>query len=451
MAKKIMQDVVKKKAQKIERLQPKVWDADVVREPRGVNTLRGEERMRIVQKNTQSKTEPQRRDKIGSEMSARKPKSPRRYGLWMIAIVAVLFLLFALSFLFSKALIVINPKTEVLALENNFSAIKDPSTAGASFDLVIISGQETLNVTAEEEREVRENAQGKVILYNNFGSTPQRLSIDTRLEGSNGKIYKTTREITIPGLKSDNSPGSVEVDIYGAEPGPSYNSEPLDFKIFGFKGTPKYEKFYARSKGPIAGGLIGKLPFVTPALKASTSASLKDTLKAKLFKKISDQTPSGFILFKDAAILNITEESVDYDGAKEGSVPIVVKGTLYGLLLNEEKLTKEIARKAIKDHDGSDVYIVDIAELNFALTDKENISFSNVKNINFSLSGEAKFIWKVNEEEFMDSILGQPKSSFNSILSNYSNIDSADLSLRPFWRMSLPEDPEGLEIIVNNP
>ena len=49
-------------------------------------------------------------------------------------------------------------------------------------------------------------------------------------------------------MTKDGKPGSVEVGIYGSSAGPEYNSIPIDFKIFGFKNTPKYAKIYARSK-----------------------------------------------------------------------------------------------------------------------------------------------------------------------------------------------------------
>src|SRR6185436_19331087 len=106
--------------------------------------------------------------------------------------------------------------------------------------------------------------------YNNYSTASQNLDIDTRLEGSNGKIYKTKTKIVIPGMK-DGKTGSVEVKVYASVAGPEYNSAPLDFKIFGFKGTPKYSKFYGRSKGALSGGAKGK----APALSAEEEDKLK--------------------------------------------------------------------------------------------------------------------------------------------------------------------------------
>ena len=67
--------------------------------------------------------------------------------------------------------------------------------------------------------------------------------------------------------------------IYAAGAGEEYNSTPLDFEILVFKGTPKYSKFYARSKGDITGGFKGKSPVVSSLNKITVISELKATLE----------------------------------------------------------------------------------------------------------------------------------------------------------------------------
>ena len=182
------------------------------------------------------------------EVKAQNEKG-HKYGLWFVAFISIVFFLFALSFLFARAKVTVSPKIKDITLDENLSAVKDSNVDGLSFDLVVLSGKESKSVFATEEKEISLKGEGTVLIYNAFSSASQRLLIDTRLEGSNGKIYKTKTAVTVPGMSADGAPGQVEANIYGAEAGEEYNSPPLDFKIFGFKGTPKYSKFYARSKG----------------------------------------------------------------------------------------------------------------------------------------------------------------------------------------------------------
>ena len=327
------------------------------------------------------------------------------------------------------------------------------------FSLISLSGEEKKIILAGEEKEYKEKAKGTVVIYNNYSSSSQRLSIETRLEGSNGKIYKTTEAVVVPGItKVQNSagvleekPGSVEIDIYGAEEGAEYNSSPLDFKIFGFKGNPKYSKFYARSKGDITGGIIGNLRLASEEDKTKAIDELKTILQDKLFKKATDQLPSGYILFKDAVIFKSDDQNIDIS-PKENDVSIKIKGTLYGFLFEEKKLTKKIVETVISDYKGDEVYIPKIKEFSFSLASQSNLyNFTDVKNISFSLTGTSKITWKIDESSLSDVLLGKTKKEFNEILEQYPNIDSADLTIRPFWRKSIPKKLKDIKIIVNTP
>ncbi len=371
-------------------------------------------------------------------------------GLWFIAGISIIFFIFSISHLFFKVVVTVNPKIKNVVLNESLLADKSGEGGALSFDLIIISGEEDKMIQATEEKNVSEKAQGVVLIYNNFSSGTQRFAIDTRFEGSNGKIYKTVKAVVVPGMKG-NTPGSLEVNIYAAEAGEEYNSGPLDFTIFGFKGTPKYSKFYARSKGEITGGFKGKVPAISDAEKLATTNDLKAVLQAKLFKKATDQIPNGFVLFKNGAFLNIDESNTDLASLKDNMFPVKVKGTLYGFLFDEEKLSKKIVADNIKEFDGSSVYLTNIRDLTFSLINKDNISFEDVKNISFSLKGSTKIVWKLDENKLKNDLLGKSKKDFTQILLQYPNVDSADLVISPFWKMSLPDKTKDIKVIVNYP
>jgi hypothetical protein len=388
------------------------------------------------------------------EIYTNENNGKNRYSLWIVAFVSVIFCFFAVSFLFSKAKVVVNQKTESVVLNENLSADKDSNTGTLPFDLVVINGTENTTVKTLGEKNVSSSATGTVVIYNAFSSAPQSLNIDTRLEGSNGKIYKTLTKTTVPGMDKDGTPGSIVVKIYGSAAGTDYNSAPLDFKIFGFKGTPKYAKIYARSSGDITGGFIGQAPDMSNSDNAVAISSLTTTLQAKLLAQAINQIPSGFILFKDAVFLDTNDIngqqniSSTYD-KNNNMTTVTLTGTLYGILFNEQKLTQKIAEDSINKYDGSDVYISNIRDLVFTLTNKDNTSFDNLQTINFNLSGPAKIVWRLDVDKFIGDLLGKSKSDFNKILSEYPNIDSATLTTSPIWRTSIPDQAKNIKVIVN--
>jgi hypothetical protein len=377
-------------------------------------------------------------------------KKPR-YKLWIVALLSVAFLISSVSFILASAVVTVNPKTADIVLNEDLSACKDAS-AGLPFDLIAISGEQNKIIQTTQEKDISQRAEGVVVLYNAFSSAPQTLNIDTKLLGSNGKIYKTQTRTVVPGRSASGTPGSVTVKIYGAAAGDEYNSVPLDFKIVNFKGGPKYSKFYGRSQGEITGGLVGKFPYVADDQKMIALGEMKTALTAELIKKASGQIPSGFILFDNAAFLVTDDEgSIDYTAAKDAALPLSVKGTLYGFLFDIDKLTKKIAEDKIPEYDGSPVYMPNVRDLTFTLSKSENVSFADVKDINFKLSGTAKIVWKLDADKLTGDLLGKPKNDFSRVLLQYPNINSANLVLSPIWKMSIPDKTKDIKVIVNYP
>ncbi len=384
-------------------------------------------------------------------LEKKKIKKPK-YRIYFMALVSVAILLFALSFLFSGATITVTPKTEDVPITNeNLSASKDLNAPGLSFDLVVISGDESKNIQGGEMKDVYTTATGNIMIYNAYNSSSQTLSADTRLEGSNGKIYKTSKKVTVPGMSKSGKPGSVKVGIYAAGAGDSYNSDPLDFKIAGFKGTPKYSKFYGRSEGNISGGYKGKQPSISLLDKTTAISELKNTLEDKLSKKVSDQIPSGFVLFKDAVFTNIDDGNATFTPNSDSTVTADVKGTLYGFLFDQKKLAKKLAQDLIDGYNGEDIYVQNIKDLVFSMPDRASVSFADAKSINFTLSGTPKFVYKVDSAKLIADVLSRSKSEFNQVLSQYPSISSAEVKIRPFWKSSFPDKSESIEVIVNYP
>ncbi len=87
----------------------------------------------------------------------------------------------------------------------------------------------------------------------------------------------------------------------------------------------------------------------------------------------------------------------------------------------------------------------------FSLTTKDGSSFSDTTNITFTLTGTPTIVWKVNPDTLATDLLMSNKKDFNGILSRYTNITSADLTLRPAWKSSFPDKTNDIQIVVEYP
>ena len=428
MPKNLLEDMVRIKSAKRETISERDLDSEV------------DDKFDSYYKNI-SIRESKRKNKEG------KPKNP----LWFIALVSALFLFFAISSLFSNAKITVTPKQKKISLNMTLPAVKDStSDKELPFTLTLLSGNSTTIVPAGTPTSVTKSATGTVTIYNNYSSESQRLDINTRLEGSNGKTYKTNKQITVPGM-TGNTPGSIDVDVYATDPGESYNSSSiLNFTIVGFKGTSKYSKFYAKSKGDLSGGLIGQSSSISDDQKNQAINELKSDLQQKLFQKLSDKIPTGFVLFKNAVLLNIDNVTVD-STTSNSQISITLNGTLYGFLFNESKITQKIVAYSISDYDGSSVHISNINDLGFTLPNNIDISSLNsLNNIIFTLTGNPNIVWNVDTEKLSEDLLGKKKKDFTNIMAQYPNIVSAKLVVRPIWKFSFPDDIKDIKIITTN-
>ncbi|MDQ5883197.1 MAG: hypothetical protein QG654_109, partial [Patescibacteria group bacterium] len=199
-------------------------------------------------------------------------------AIWYVAVFCILALVFALSFFFSSAKVIVTPRSGNIDINKLVVASKNPlDNKSLSFDVVTLAGEESVSVANTDKKYVERKATGKVRIFNDNGTAPQNLLIDTRLVAEDGKIYKTVKAVVVPGKKG-TTPGSVEVEIYADVAGEEYNKPQTDFKIFGFKGNPKYETIYAKSIGEITGGFKGE----TFALSAEEESAQKTSLETKL-------------------------------------------------------------------------------------------------------------------------------------------------------------------------
>lgn len=388
---------------------------------------------------------------VVTRIRVREPKESNSYGLWILAIVCIVFLFFTFSSFFARAHVSINPKIISTTLSETIIAKKDLSVneTGLSYQLMILEAEDKKNIQGGGEEAVEEKAKGKVILYNAYSSSPQSLDINTRLESSKGKIYKTDSKVSIPGMSDLGIPGSVEVDVTALESGEAYNDELTDFVVSAFKNTSKASKFYGRSTSVISGGFKGLKKIVNLEDQDLARKELEANLQTTLLQKAREQLPEGYILFKDATFFKFAS-NLEEASTEVGTVPFSVKGTLYGFLFKETNLINEIMNIKFPAEKDRNIYIQNLEDLSFSLSDKE-LSFVDAKSITFKLVGPVSVVSLVEKNKILSDLKGKKKKDFNNILSAYKNIDSADLVIKPIWESDIPDKVDAIKVEINYP
>ncbi len=368
-----------------------------------------------------------------------------RYALWGLAALAVIALVFVGASFFSGVTVSVVPKQVDAHIDGTFTMSREAAPGTLQYDIMKIDNQGAKSVAATGEENVAVKASGTIVVYNDYSSASMRLIKNTRFETSAGLVYRVDRAIVVPGKKTVDGksvPGQIEAVVYADAPGTKYNIGLSDFTVPGLKGSPQYEKFYARSKTEMAGGFEGKRLTVSPAALEATKATIQEELKKALLATAFSQKPKGFRLDESTVIVEFS----DLPGEdQKDAVEVRMKGTLYGVLIDEQKLASFVAANAVAGYDES---VVEVANPD-ALAVSLNLGSEPVwesTQISVGLSGNPRLVWAIDTGKLARDLAGKDKAAIDTVLSGYPSVDSAEVVMRPFWRRSFPEDPEKISI-----
>ncbi|OGZ03813.1 MAG: hypothetical protein A2648_02565 [Candidatus Lloydbacteria bacterium RIFCSPHIGHO2_01_FULL_41_20] len=379
--------------------------------------------------------------------NAHTPSRRPTYKSFILAGLFFLFLIFFLSFFFVGATVTIYPKQKIVSLNKTLLASKSGATP-LHFETIEISATESVESEATGFKEVNKKASGTIIVYNSYNEKNQRLIKNTRFETSDGKIYRIDGSIVVPGMTTVNgktTPGSVETIVYADEPGEKYNIGRTDFTIPGFKGDLRYQKFYARSKTDMRGGIVGSIYSVSNEDAETAKTLLDKRLNEILLKNAEKNTPPDFILYKDGAFFDFDDtRTVGKEGEKK--VMIEETGKIYALIFDRGALAKYIAQVSIQDFDGSSVTSPTLDNLTFSIKDRDSVDYQNIVNVSVTLSGTTTMVWIFDQETLLGDLLGKPKKNFQSILAKYTSIDKAELVITPFWAQTFPDKSKKITV-----
>lgn len=374
-----------------------------------------------------------------SRSAPRSTSSKRRVFLSLVILICGGLAFYSLR---SGASVEYTPKVVSLTFDKElYTASQMENGTGLSYSIVKLSREKSVDVPANGEEMASVQATGRVIIYNTQNS-PQQLVATTRLESPEGNIYRIPEDITIP------AKSNLEVTVTADQPGDDYNIGLSDFTIPGFKGSAKYELVYARSKTSISGGFVGTRKKVSEEDLANAKRVLEESIKTELLAEVGSQMPEGFVVFPDFS--NITYEMLPMVEAGQSSVRVGIRGDISSVIFNSGELSKYLASQRLNTSSP----IGNIKVSDFSLLDMSPVGelegSTATSSIRFQVSGTSDFIYITEEALLAADLSGTRKNDLETILQKYPSIESANATIRPFWKDSFPSDPTKIKIEASN-
>lgn len=381
------------------------------------------------------------------------PKKSKLKGIITFSIILICIGIIgaSLTLIYTKAVVTITPRVIPINIDGTFLAKKDSQGDALSYQIITAPGEVSKTILAEDGPLIQRKAKGIVTLYNSYSATAQKLLAGTRLSNKDGLIYRTSTSITIPGRKvvaGKTTPGSISVEVVADQVGEKYNSLITDlngdFSIVAYKGTDKYTGFYGRIKTDIKGGYMGHDKIISKETSKAIYAELQNSLKEKLISQISLSVPEGYVLFDNAYTIentSIATTTVDAKNAK-----ITLKGTLYGLIFNNQNLINYIAQKQIQQSQLVSYRIEGLKDLDFRLTNTKDFKAKDGSNLNFSLKGGVSIIGTIVEKDLKSKLVGRDLKETRGIIMESTSVSSSAVFLTPFWMRSFPKSVDNIKI-----
>lgn len=356
---------------------------------------------------------------------------------------------YGVSYAMSRLEINITMKTQSHDIDQKISIAVKPTHADVlAGERVEVSDSASATFQATGTADVNSKAKGTISVYNAFNTSPQPLIANTRFETPDGKIYRTREAVTIPSAVLENgvlSPRSIDIVVYADAAGPAYNHDMTDFTIPGFKGSPRYKGFYARSKTPIEGGHIGTATVVTEKDIDKARESLESQARSGVMNALKTSIPEGFVLLDDAVEITTDKRNFSHSSdevANEFSATMTLRGR--ALIFRKDDLAEFFTKDASLDI--SLVSLPRIDEITLVV-ERRNVEAGTLL---LHAKGTAFFVWNLDTNKLATE-LAQSKNSdmFTSIFQQYQAIERAEPRFIPSWIRTIPRDPAHIRIVTN--
>jgi len=381
-------------------------------------------------------------------------KFSKKIGSVVILLFGILIVIFLVFYFLTNAdLVIITQKasweTQSPVLASKVISENDDSNFKVPAQYMKLSRQINENFATTGIKDVSVKSSGKIKIYNAYSSSAQNLVANTRFLSPDGKTFKITKAVTVPGAKIENGsiiPSYIEVAVVADQPGEKYNISPCKFTIPGFKGSAKYDKFYGESESAMSGGYIGEAKVASQADLDNGRSKLIDLAKISLEEELMSKLPEGFKVLDDAKAFTIEKEEYSVKaGDKAESFQISLNASLKVLVFKESDI-KDLFTKAAQAKQTE-------------LLDKELYSANfeyGVPRVDFekgllSFPVDVKLVFRdrIKTDSFKDNLTGMSIDKLGDYLRKVEGIKDVSCSVAPRFIHFLPIKSSNIHITLD--
>ena len=369
--------------------------------------------------------------------------------------ITLLFVLL-LSTIFARVTITVKPSVEDLQIQD-MAATFDASVSEVNqasrvipAELLSFTNTASSDFDATGNDYVQQKAAGTVRIYNAFNTSPQGLVTSTRFITDSGILFRLVKGVTVPGASTEGGkiiPQYIEAHLTADVPGEESNiGGTIKLLIPGFKGTPKYDGFYAIATAGFTGGSKGQSRVITK----EDIASAQEKITKKVFDDLKDtmvrKIPANFTYAESLSEIQITNISIPKEKTKADHFTAQANAVAHALVFRQDDVLSFL-RGILLQGDASRDFIQQSADLHYRI---KNTNYDK-KQVQAGISGAIKTKKIIQKDELANAVKGQKEGSLIETLKQRREIATFKVSFFPPWMYSAPSRQNQINIIVEDP
>lgn len=355
-----------------------------------------------------------------------------------------------------SAKIIITPNIFKEKVDFNVNISNSPQAGEKNISVRVIDKEEEISLSYEvtgKNESSGKKSHGNVVLYNEYSTSSQTLIATTRLESSDGKVFRLTKNVVVPGttmVGGSLQPGAIEAEVIADQPGNEYNIDQTKFTIPGFSGGPKFDKFYAKSSVSMTGGSSGgneKPSIVSQQDIDNAKIKTEEEIKKKIKEIIEGELQTGEKYLPEAEKITITKSSSDVKvGDTASSFNYNVQCSSRALVFSEKNI-KEIMLQSIDSQSQNQGLNKEISKIGY---DNIEADFDN-SAIKLRVFGEVNMTPNIETEKIKKEIIGKNSDEFMDILKKYPSVKNANIELWPSFVSHISQYSKRVDVQIDAP
>lgn len=392
-----------------------------------------------------------------AQKGAKKSRVPnigkmQKRTLWIVvAVIAILGLVLA-NWYFTRAKVTLFVKGAQVNASFNFTA--DPSLQQSDINggtlaatQLSIERNASASVQATGTKDQGTKASGNVTVYNSYDSTDHPLVAGTRFVAADGKVFRSTASVTVPGGSLSGGQvvaGKVTVSVQADQNGDQYNIGPTRLSI---PGLPAGQQAGIYGQGEqMQGGTSKTVKVITQGDIDKAKQAALDKDKAEAQEDLRKKAGKNQVVLEPSLQQSAKRVDANPDvGAEAASGTLNVNIEYTQLSVRQSELS-DLTRVQEQEQIGTDKEIYDDGSdsLQLKLVGKPEASGAQ----KFQASATAFAGTRIDKNSLTEQIKGKKYGEAVDIASRQTDVEKAEIKITPGWATSMPNIIKHISIEV---